>query len=91
MVKHAAASEVEIDFDVTGDRVVVTVRDDGVGASPAALTRPRSHGIAGMRHRIRALGGQLDIASGPGGRGTRVRVLVPLTSVLQSTGADSPA
>jgi signal transduction histidine kinase len=91
VVKHAAATEVEVAFDRSDSEVVLTIHDDGVGASPAALVRPRSHGIAGMRHRIRALGGQLDISPGPGGRGTRVRVVVPLASVTQAPGTDSPA
>ena len=91
VVKHAAASEVEIAFGLADSMVVMTVRDDGIGASDAALTRPRSHGIAGMRHRIRSLGGQLAISSGPGGRGTHVRVVIPLSSVSQPSEAGSPA
>jgi signal transduction histidine kinase len=41
-----------------------------------------------MRHRVQVIGGQLDIVSAPG-RGTRVRVRVPRTSVMESSGADA--
>jgi len=88
VVKHASASEVEVAFEVTDEQVVLTVRDNGIGASPANLARPRSHGIAGMRHRVHVLGGQLDISSEPGG-GTHVRVRVPLTSVIQTESPDA--
>ena len=73
VAKHAKASNVDITFEVANQEVILTVHDDGVGAAPTDLARPRSHGIAGMRHRINVLGGRLDISSGPG-RGTTVQV-----------------
>jgi signal transduction histidine kinase len=82
VVKHAGASEVEISLDVLDEQVVLTIRDDGAGASPADLARPQRHGIAGMLHRVRSLGGQLEISSGPA-RGTLVHVRVPRSSVIQ--------
>jgi signal transduction histidine kinase len=86
VAKHAKASEVDIALELTDRDVVVTVRDDGAGAVQTDLNRPRSHGIAGIRHRIQVLGGRLDITSEPG-RGTTVRATVPLASVSR-TAAD---
>jgi signal transduction histidine kinase len=86
VAKHAKASEVDIALELTDQDVVVTVRDNGAGAVRSDLNRPRSHGIAGIRHRIQVLGGRLDISSMPG-RGTTVRATVPLSSVSR-TGAD---
>lgn len=86
VAKHAKASEVDIGLELTDGEVVVTVRDNGSGAAQAALSRPRSHGISGIRHRIQVLGGRLDITSEPG-RGTTVRATVPLSSV-SGTSAD---
>jgi signal transduction histidine kinase len=88
VVKHAKASEVDVAFQVTKSAVVVTVSDDGVGAGATDLARPRSHGIAGMRHRIYVLGGQLDVARRPSG-GTMVRATVPLASVIAVEGSDA--
>ena len=88
VVKHARASEVHVAFEVTSDEVVVTVQDNGVGAEEADLARPRSHGIAGMRHRIYVLGGRLDVARGPGG-GTTVRATVPLANIVAAEGSDA--
>lgn len=88
VAKHAKASNVDITLAVSNREIILTVRDDGVGAAPTDLTRPRSHGIAGMRHRITVLGGRLDVSSGPG-RGTTVRVTVPLESVTATAGDDA--
>jgi signal transduction histidine kinase len=83
VLKHARATEVEVALDVTDTDVVVSVRDNGVGASHDDLVRARSHGIAGMRHRVNVMGGRLDVSTAPGG-GTCVRVQVPRSSVLQA-------
>jgi len=87
VAKHAKASDVDIELELTDQDVVVTVRDNGVGAAPTDLNRPRSHGIAGIRHRIQVLGGQLEISSVPG-RGTTLRVRVPLANVVGKTSSD---
>ena len=50
------------------------VRDDGVGFDERA--QPPGVGLAGMRERLAAVGGTLEIASAPGG-GTRVAGTVP--------------
>ena len=88
VAKHAKASNVEITFEISNQEVILTVHDDGVGAAPTDLARPRSHGIAGMRHRINVLGGRLDVSSGPG-RGTTVQVRVPLENVIEAAGSDA--
>jgi signal transduction histidine kinase len=87
VAKHARASEVDIALELTDREVVVTVRDNGVGAAPGDLSRPHSHGIAGLRHRIQMLSGRLEISSAPD-RGTSVRVWVPLAKVSGAAGAD---
>jgi signal transduction histidine kinase len=87
VAKHARASEVDIALELTDRDVVVTVHDNGVGAAPTELNRPRSHGIAGIRHRIHVLGGRFDISSVPG-RGTTLRVRVPLSSVMTAGAED---
>jgi protein-histidine pros-kinase len=88
VAKHADASNVDITFEISNGEVILTVHDDGVGAASTDLVRARSHGIAGMRHRINVLGGRLDVSSEPG-RGTTVRVTVPLQNVTGTAGSDA--
>jgi signal transduction histidine kinase len=71
--KHAHASGVDIDVDVTGDAVRLLVRDDGVGGAD----KSRGSGLIGLADRVEAVGGTMRITS-PAGRGTRLRVTIPL-------------
>jgi signal transduction histidine kinase len=71
--KHAHASAVNIRVEVSGDMLVATVRDDGVGG--ASLTR--GTGLVGLKDRVEALGGRMFIES-PRGTGTVLRTELPL-------------
>ena len=54
----------------------MTVSDDGVGIADMEATR-HSHGLAGMAHRVRTMGGTFDVrALKPGG--TRLEMTIPL-------------
>ena len=80
VARHAQASSVSIQLyaDSPPQPVLhITVRDDGVGAEPAALNHPQSYGVMGMRERAGHFGGTLQIESVPGS-GTWVRLTMPL-------------
>jgi signal transduction histidine kinase len=73
VARHAHASVMHVGLTVDDDVVQVCVRDDGVGGA-----RPeRGSGLIGLRDRIEALGGTIDVAS-PEGQGTTLRVKIPL-------------
>ncbi|WP_051274443.1 sensor histidine kinase [Cellulomonas sp. URHD0024] len=71
-VKHAGSCTVAVDvgLDVAGLRVVVT--DDGAGG--AAMSP--GGGLSGLRDRVRALGGTLDVHSAAAG--TQVQAVLPV-------------
>jgi two-component system NarL family sensor kinase len=73
--QHAAAKHVTLTLGCTRKRVTLTIADDGIGFDPRRVVAGR-HGIAGMRERARATGGELRIASKKG-EGTRVVARVP--------------
>jgi PAS domain S-box-containing protein len=80
VARHSQARSVRMHIAVDGppDPVLyLDVRDDGVGAAPAALSDPRSFGVVGMRERAGHFGGRLTIDGAPG-QGTRVRLAMPL-------------
>jgi signal transduction histidine kinase len=66
---------VEISLLSYKDYILVTVRDDGRGFDPQAV-QSSSHGLQGMRHRVEASGGRLDIVSE---NGTTISATLPLT------------
>jgi signal transduction histidine kinase len=76
IVKHAHASQVDLSFDVLPDRVVLQVKDDGVGFDPLA-SYPGHLGLQSMRERVASLGGVLEIQSAPG-QGTRICAEIPI-------------
>jgi signal transduction histidine kinase len=64
-------------LDVTDGGVELTIEDDGKGFSDDAADKLRSRGgLAGIRERIVALGGDFEMGNNENG-GARVRVLVP--------------
>jgi signal transduction histidine kinase len=74
--KHANARKVEVRLDVAPDHFLLSIADDGGGIVNGEAARAHSHGLAGMRHRMNALGGMLTAGNTPGG-GTEIRAIVP--------------
>lgn len=74
--KHASAREVNLQLDITPDRVNLTIKDDGKGFDPDQIS-PGHFGLIGLRERTKLLGGQLTLQSNPG-RGTLLEVSFPL-------------
>jgi signal transduction histidine kinase len=70
--KHARASVVRIDLEADEATVRLSIRDDGVGGADSA----RGSGLLGLKDRVQAIGGLLQIAS-PVGNGTSLRVTIP--------------
>jgi signal transduction histidine kinase len=76
--RYARASEVHVQLRRAGERVILRVQDNGCGFDPLRV-RPGSHGLAGMRFRIRSCGGELVLHSAPGA-GTTIEATLPMTA-----------
>jgi signal transduction histidine kinase len=90
ILKHSAAKSIDITLDMDEDAIVMQISDDGKGIPAGRLTAIGSHGLASMRHRVRALGGRLDIRSPPSG-GTILLVRIPAINALQRVAGSAPA
>jgi signal transduction histidine kinase len=77
VVKYAKARHVDVELVQNAEEVALVVRDDGVGLPAGADTNALSHGISGMRQRVRALGGEFHIRGKPR-NGTTLEVNIPL-------------
>lgn len=84
VVKHAGARSASVVVALDGGRCVVEVSDDGVGG---ALPRPEATGLIGLKDRIGALDGTLEVVS-PVGGGTVLRASIPLSAAWDRRGAD---
>jgi len=71
--KHANAMRVWVSLRVEEDVLLLSIRDDGVGGADASL----GSGLTGLRDRIEALGGTLEVES-PQGGGTRIEAVIPM-------------
>jgi len=74
--KHAGASTVAVTLSFGESAVELSVRDDGRGFDPGSGVPGNGYGLSGMRGRLRQIGGQLTVHSGPHG-GTTVSATVP--------------
>jgi signal transduction histidine kinase len=74
VVRHADARHVRVDVHRRRRDIVVAVEDDGRGLDG---TRLPQLGLLGMRDRVTALGGRLEVGSGVRG-GTRIEATMPL-------------
>jgi signal transduction histidine kinase len=76
VVRHANAKQVRLALTSDEQRYLLLLIDDGSGMK---LDEPRfqwSHGLAGMRQRVQAMGGRFAIESSPA-EGTTLRVELP--------------
>lgn len=75
-LKHADCDELRVRARLDDGELSVTVHDDGVGFVRDHVADP--NGLVHMEDRCNALGGRLEVTSGPG-EGTRVQAWLPLT------------
>lgn len=84
--RHAEAHAISLNVTSGEDYVTVRVCDDGRGFDPARLEERHGMGIELMRERVTEFGGTLEVRSLPG-KGTDVRVYVPLREVRRDPSA----
>jgi signal transduction histidine kinase len=82
---HARAKNIEAEVTYEDTRLILSVRDDGIGIDPTVLrrgSRPGHWGLLGMRERAESLGAQMELWS-ESGAGTEVQLNVPASVAYQ--------
>ena len=74
--KYAKATAVSVDVIVDDQHIKLEIQDNGVGMD-MQLEKEKTHGLAGMRHRVLAIGGHFEILSEPG-KGVFISALIPI-------------
>src|SRR6185437_2660309 len=78
VVKYSGAKTVTVELMRDDEGISLVIGDDGIGLPERASRDSLSHGIAGMRQRVRALAGEFSI-HGEARRGTQIEVRIPLS------------
>jgi signal transduction histidine kinase len=78
VAKYAQAKTVNVSVIKQDSTLRIAIEDDGVGISSTTNPQRRSYGMAGMRERISALGGTLNVSSRKG-QGTKISASVPIS------------
>jgi signal transduction histidine kinase len=79
--KHANATRVWVSLRVENELLLLSVRDDGKGGADPN----RGSGLTGLRDRIEALAGRIQIES-PSGSGTLIEVEIPIAGAAERDG-----
>lgn len=81
VIRHAEATQAEVELVCEPTLTRLRVRDDGIGFDPAKAWAGRGRsgwGLAGIQERVQLAGGQLHLQSAPG-EGTTLIVEIPLS------------
>ncbi|MEO7741418.1 MAG: response regulator [Usitatibacter sp.] len=82
VARHAHATRVRVQLEETDHSLSLAVEDNGRGIQEKEFESPRSLGFLGLRERVLAFGGSIDVR-GQEGKGTTVSVSIPLLEFQQ--------
>lgn len=77
IVKHAHATQVEVDLNAGKNDIALTISDNGVGIKSSDVFKTNSFGLRGMRERATALQGSFNVTQSPK-QGTIITLKIPL-------------
>jgi signal transduction histidine kinase len=87
IARHSGASRVHIELRSEGERINLSVGDNGRGLGPGGRAEQQGLGLIGMRARARSAGGELAIRSADGA-GLVIDVTVPVRGVRHEEDPD---
>ena len=79
VARHSRASRVTVKVLNSDGWIKLKVGDNGIGISEAQINGSESYGLLGIRERVNAFGGMMEIV-GDSGKGTLLRVELPAIS-----------
>jgi signal transduction histidine kinase len=77
ILKHSQATEATVTIRRLGNRLRMTIRDNGKGFTPGAVGDAHGFGLQGIAERAQLLGGQAGVHSSPGHGATATLEIAP--------------
>ena len=78
VMRHAQASQVEIELSSDACAVYVVISDNGIGITPQQQRKKQCFGLIGIAERVTALGGHFEVGMPASGAGCRLSLQIPL-------------
>ena len=78
-IKHAAASEINVQVIIEINRLNIVVHDNGIGFEPSTFDLTKTTGLNSIQMRVESLNGTMDLLSHPG-QGTEVEINFTMNS-----------
>ncbi len=73
MIKHSKANSIEVNLDYTGDKILLYMRDNGIGFNTKNIEHSTGIGWKNIFSRVYMMNGEINIESSPG-NGTEVNI-----------------
>lgn len=73
IIHHANATDIVFQLTTSGNALILSIEDNGMGFDPDMALKNGHYGLAGIQERAQVAGGQLIIESQPG-QGTRIQL-----------------
>ena len=80
MLRYAHANLLIVELEEVNEMILMTMTDDGIGFEPDKVDTTVHHGLLGMKERVLAMDGTIQINSEPG-RGTTTKINIPFYSI----------
>ena len=81
VARHAHAKKAHVLLQKTRNQLILSVEDDGIGFDESKRKK-KTLGLIGARERAEGIGGTYSISGKPG-QGTRVQVVIPLSTITE--------
>jgi signal transduction histidine kinase len=78
VIKHARATEIQLQLARHDDYISILIEDNGIGFNASKLPQKQGMGLASIKKRVEVKGGSFHIDSTPG-HGTTVGIDIPLS------------
>ena len=77
VARHSQATELEIKINIVNSKLIMEIKDNGIGIKKEQINDHKSFGIIGMKERLNNINGKIIFKSGTN-KGTTVKIEVPL-------------
>jgi len=82
IARYAQAESADVKINILDSVMQVEIHDQGRGFDITVLSKNQSVGIEGMRERVFAIGGKLELQSQPG-KGTQIHARLPIAGQIE--------